>query len=183
LQRTRINGLSIKKETLLQHGDRIEIGINHFFRLNSPSLNTNDIHLTRSEYDLSSAQEEILFSKLKQLDDSEAFFQEADSAMNSNQSAMSTSSSSSSIGQPIYKIIQNSTLLDSRIDSDETNTQIMHGFKKLRDQLIVSHSLVREANSICKELSVCLRFSVTLYTPPRNLTPTHKVIIAFSKIT
>jgi hypothetical protein len=109
------------------------------------------------------------------LDDPEACSQEADSAMNSNQSAMSTSSSSSSIGQPIYKIIQNSTLLDSRLDADETNIQIMHGFKKLRDQLIVSHSLAREANSICKELGVCLRFSVTFYTPARNLTPMHKV--------
>ena len=173
--------MSIKKETLLQHGDRIEIGINHFFRLNSPSVNKNEngidsIHLARSEYDLSSAQEEILYSKLKELDDSEAGLLEADSAMNSNQSAMSTSSSSSSIGQPIYKIIRNSTLLDSgTIDSDEANIQIMHGFKKLRDQLIVSHSLAREANSICKELDVCLRFSVTLYTPARNLTPTHKV--------
>lgn len=126
-------------------------------------------NLIKSEYDLSNAQEEILYSKLKEQDDLD------DSNTEVNKSAMSTSSSSSSIGQPIYKIIQNSTQLSDQLNKDDTTIHILNGFKKLRDQLLKTHTLAREANSISKELGLNLSFSVTLHTPARNLTPNHKV--------
>ena len=34
--RTRVNDNLISEETLLQHGDRIEMGINHIFQMNYP---------------------------------------------------------------------------------------------------------------------------------------------------
>jgi hypothetical protein len=120
---------------------------------------------------LSSVQEEILYSKLKETDDLDT------SGCEENSANMSTSSSSSSIGQPIYNLIQNSKLLNITQKMETNyNIQVTNGFRKLRDQLLVAHSLAREANSICKELDMNLRFSVTLHTPARNLTPNHKVI-------
>ena len=153
----------------MQHGDRIEIGVNHFFRLNCPST---QLKKTRSEFDLIRAQEEILLSKLKEIDESDLM--NTDEADLTNKSLMSTSSSSSSLGQPIYDIIQNSTNLNS---NDDHTQQIVNGYKRLRDQLVKTHSLTREANSISKEFGLNLRFTVTLNTPAKNLTPNHKVIL------
>jgi kinesin family protein 13 len=166
----------IKKETKLHHGDRIEIGINHFFRLNCPTTSQqNQLKKFESEYDLIRAQEEILFSKLKDLDESEVTSDDASNENLNNKSLMSTSSSSSSssIGQPVYEIIQNSAILNA--NDEHVQQQILLGYKRLRNQLVKTHSLAREANSIARELNLSLRFTVTLHTPAKNLTPNHKV--------
>lgn len=55
-------------------------------------------------------------------------------------------------------------------------TQTRKGLITLREQLLHANSLIREANSICKEMNLDLRFSVTLKIPAKNLTPNRKVI-------
>ncbi len=65
--RTRVNGYLISEETLLHHGDRIELGVNHFFRLNCPRQEQSSLspvqHIT-SLSDFKIAQEEVLLSKV-----------------------------------------------------------------------------------------------------------------------
>lgn len=59
---------------------------------------------------------------------------------------------------------------------DYTVIQTRKGLITLREQLLHANSLIREANSICKEMNLDLRFSVTLRIPAKNLTPNRKVI-------
>jgi hypothetical protein len=66
IKRTRINGFLVSEETLLNHGDRIELGINHFFRINCPidKQNANTLKTISSLSDFKYAQEEILLNKM-----------------------------------------------------------------------------------------------------------------------
>ncbi len=61
---TWVNGKNIHEETVLQHGDRIVLGVNHFFRLNCPTgshLNENNkLKCSPSVTDFKRAQEEVL---------------------------------------------------------------------------------------------------------------------------
>lgn len=49
------------------------------------------------------------------------------------------------------------------------------GLNLLREQLLRANALVREANSLCKEMNRPIRFSITMQIPAYNLTPFRKV--------
>ena len=127
----------IKSERQLHHGDRIELGVNHFFRLNCPvgvNGELERLNKIKSENDFNFVQEEILLSKMRPNDEETASTDDGDdspsstvddsdasmhlavrkikhcSDANMNFSFMSkSSSSSSSLGRSFYKIVQNNT--------------------------------------------------------------------------
>jgi kinesin family protein 13 len=55
-----VNGKLIHGETLLHHGDRVALGMNHFFRLNCPADDLANEITKKSFDDYNKAQEEIL---------------------------------------------------------------------------------------------------------------------------
>ena len=62
-----MNGFLITEETLLHNGDRIELGVNHFFRINCPiekPISASLIKPVQSLSDFKHAQEEVLLSKI-----------------------------------------------------------------------------------------------------------------------
>ncbi|CAF0703162.1 unnamed protein product [Brachionus calyciflorus] len=85
---TWVNGKLIRGETVLHHGDRIVLGINHFFRINCPTDNNTD-RMNRSEIDFNRAQEEVLLEN-KNLNSPNWI--EGDSMINIDDESKSTSS-------------------------------------------------------------------------------------------
>ncbi len=183
--KTRVNGYLISEETVLNNGDRIELGVNHFFRINCP---INEVHKEslkhfKSLTDFRHAQEEILLSKvLNQYEGSDS-----GDALYTNKTPQSSDSideHSVNLEYAVKKFERSYTsnlrgFLSSSSSfsslEDYTATQTRKGLKTLREQLLNANSLAREANSICKELNESLRFSVTLRIPAKNLMPNRKV--------
>lgn len=182
--KTRVNGYLICEETLLNHGDRIELGVNHFFRLNcpiekDPSTNSSLKEVT-SLSDFKYAQEEILLSKIVNNTDEDAYHIYSD---NTQQSSDSIDENSVNLEYAVKKIEQNYSTnswdfmsTSSSVSSleDYASVQTRKGLLMLREQLLHANSLAREANSICKEINEKIRFSVTLRIPAKNLMPNRK---------
>lgn len=114
----------ISEETVLCNGDRIELGVNHFFRINCPiEKEVQHLRHVTSLSDFKFAQEEVLLSKIMHLSetDSDSIYanktpQSSDSIdehsvnleyavkkfeqnYSNSRGFMSTSSSSSSLGK------------------------------------------------------------------------------------
>lgn len=235
-----MNGKQIHGETILHHGDRIVLGINHFFRLNCPALNstTSSPHNESSDLpssitiDFSRAQEEVLLhgkSHVAPLNDQvlpeisslglEDENRSTSSILSSSTTASSNDESSSGIvlelaiqqfekeyssisskrletENPIPKSSSCNSQISfgspSKLSHHTSNTSLIvsnkrlidhfderfhKGIKLLRQQLLRANSLVREANSLCKEMNISVRFRVTMQIPAHNLTLLRKVYI------
>lgn len=193
---TWVNGKSIHGETILYHGDRIVLGINHFFRLNCPTdeaASINNIKQSKSDTEFNMAQEEVILqsNKLKSEPASEndsLNLDEENKSILSSHSSSSTDDSGLVLELAIQKLEQDfSSMNTSRTSStkiakpedDTTSLWFRKGLKLLRGKLLRTNSLVREANSLCKEISLATRFSVTLQIPAYNLTPHRNVFSCF----
>lgn len=191
-----MNGKTIDGETVLHHGDRIVLGLNHYFRINCPIDNGIE-RMNRSELDFNRAQEEVLFRNKKLQSSS---WIENDSNIDDDRSTSSIYSNNYEDNVELELAIQkleqeysntnfnNSNHISSSSSSSsinrsfgqnesrsKTNENFKKGMDNLRNQLLRANSLCREANSLCKELNKMLRFSVTLEIPAHNLTPNRKV--------
>jgi kinesin family protein 13 len=204
---TWINGKLIYGETVLNHGDRIVLGINHFFRLNCPnfnyisessSLTSSQIRFSKSDNDFNMAQEEVLLwqnnkrnSILNNINSNQDLETNSSSIIDDeNKSTISSHSNSTfednngiQLELAIKKLEQEySSINQNNSYAYKTTTTTLKeiNFKKcltnLRTKLLKTNSLVREANTLCKELNKPIKFSVTLQIPPYNLTPNRKVI-------
>lgn len=195
--RTWVNGKTIKGETILLNGDRIVLGVSHFFRLNCPTDNNVD-RMNRSDIDFNRAQEEVLFRNKNEQSNS---WMDNDSNIDDDKSTSSIFSSNyddnTELEVAIKKLEQeysstnfnNSNQVSGSSSSSSINRSFSHeskskssdyfkkGLDNLREQLLRANSLCREANSLCKEMNKMLRFSVTLEIPAHNLTPNRKVFI------
>ena len=111
---TRVNGVLIHGETILHHGDRIALGLHHYFRLNCPidgmgcpsndNKNSNLLKHVKSMTDFNKAQEEVfLQNKLHNLNqsinESEGLGGLINNAEDENKSLSSTFSNSNSIDE------------------------------------------------------------------------------------
>jgi kinesin family protein 13 len=195
---TWVNGKLIQGETVLHHGDRIVLGINHFFRLNCPvesSSNSNadsPLKHSKSDTDFSRAQEEVrLNNKLGSPEHNDA----GGNSMNMDDESKSILSSNSNsttdengivLELAIQKLEQDFSSIRSSSNLNRSATNVMSksgekrahfrkGLKMLRSKLQRINSLVREANSLCREMNKLVRFSVTLQIPAYNLTPNRNV--------
>ncbi|RMZ95929.1 kinesin KIF13A [Brachionus plicatilis] len=195
--KTWVNGKVIERETVLHHGDRIVLGINHYFRLNCPTASGID-RMNRSELDFNRAQEEVLFRN-KNLQSSSWIENESNIDDDKSNSSIFSSNYEDNLELElaIQKLEQeysntnfnnsNSNHISSSSSSSsinrsfgladsksKTNNSFKKGLDSLRNQLLRANSLCREANSLCKEMNKMLRFSVTLEIPAHNLTPNRK---------
>jgi len=184
--KTRVNGYLISEETVLHNGDRIELGVNHFFRINCPAseIQKDSMKHFKSLSDFKYAQEEVLLSKVI----SQYEVTDSGDSLYTNKSPQSSDSideHSVNLEYAVKKFEKNCTsnlkgFLSSSSSfsslEDYMATQTRKGLKTLREQLISANSLAREANYICNELNERLKFSVTLRIPAKNLAPNRKVI-------
>lgn len=220
-----MNGKLIQGETVLHHGDRIVLGINHFFRLNCPLANQSV-----ETIEFSRAQEEVLLQNRSHHSPKSAAQEPSDTTLaatvtdDENRSTSSifsstTASSSndeSSNGLILEMAIQrfekeysslnsrqnhsipksvssNSQFTDDRMMTSHSSSSSLsgsatrkaseqhfderfrNGLKLLREQLLRANLLVREANSLCKEMEKPIRFRVTMQIPAHNLVLLRKV--------
>ena len=212
----------ISGETLLNNGDRIALGINHFFKLNCPitptnsslsqSLQSSPAHSPsthrKPESDFKSAQEEVLLPANKQQQQTSES-EDGENKATSSPSSLSPTNSIDENGvaleyaikkledeystswQTVKRVRSSGITSTSRLSNSSSSSSLSRynsemiisenelnfrkGLDKLREQLLRSNSLAREANSICKEINKPFRFGVTLQIPAHNLTPNHKV--------
>lgn len=100
--KTHVNGKLISGETLLHHGDRIALGINHIFRLNCPAGSSPTVEASsglkhvKSVTDFSKAQDEIILQRNKS---NQANGSDNNSVDEENKSLSSTFSNSNSIDE------------------------------------------------------------------------------------
>jgi kinesin family protein 13 len=189
---TWVNGKLIQGETVLHHGDRIVLGINHFFRLNCPVESTNaDSMIThsKSDTDFSKAQEEVLLSnKLTGSDNNEMMMDDESKSILSSNSNSIADENGIVLELAIQKLEQDFSSINSSSNlnrsasnvtqvakRNEKRANFRKGLKILRSKLQRINSLVREANSLCREMNKMIRFSVTLQIPAYNLTPNRNV--------
>ena len=228
---TWVNGKLIQGETPLHHGDRIALGINHYFRLNCPLEGGGETTTTpttslvspgglkssksaNSDTEFNIAQEEVLLNNnhsIKKISNKMSSIGSQETELSSNAAAAAADDESKSIisshSSGSNTMDENGLVLEMAIQKLEqdfssgcmtrsvssmnsltigrsgdeaaaaaTAVHFQKGLKRLRAKLLRTNSLVREANSLCKEMNRAIRFGVTLQIPAYNLTPNRDVI-------
>jgi kinesin family member 13 len=186
--RSCVNGQHVTSKTELHHGDRLLWGANHFFRVHFQCKEDSGEPLL----DWNAAQEELLReqgSKGQGLDDmitklEEKYEREKRAALDRQRTEYE---------KQLKRMTNNmdgaenaNGHFDERLDvdaddnvmswlEDSTDAERMDKFKKslavLRQSLIRSNIMAREANQMAEELERATKFSVSLQIPSENLTP------------
>ena len=137
---TRINGQLIHGETELHHGDRIALGLNHYFRINCPTdtnlslSGANNVSLLKhvnSVTDFSRAQEEVLLQNKGTHSNNNHANQSSNDSDNSSvtNSVEDESKSLSSTFSNSNSIDENGVALEiaiQRLENDYSNTKNAH---------------------------------------------------------
>ena len=191
--KTCINGKEILTRTKLKNGDRILWGSNHFFRINCPKVDNDQLQQQHSEqFDWRMAQEEVLMSeadsqpmkdviaklekqyekeKKKALESQKKDFERQFQKMKLSISSSSVMTSSTPALTMNPKLQAKSSSYNRHNSSDEAARQ---QFNELRESIIKANVLVREANLLAEELGKPCKYSVSLQVPAQCLTPNRR---------
>jgi len=188
-----LNGSPVISRVLLRHGDRLLWGNNHFFRVNCPRRSPTgeepvpDFNFARQELILNEMSNDPIQTAIARLEkqheedkqralqrqrqEYERHFQQLRSSL----SPMSPSSSYSSLDlRGGDRSLRGSTTPRSERWAQEKDEQFRRSLAQLREDIVRTNTLAREANVLAQELCKQTSFSVTLQIPPANLSPNRK---------
>ena len=153
---TCINGKPISELMKLNHGDRILLGTNNFFRVYCPE-NDEQKHATLEPLDWSAAQAEALTStnEEKTLDD---FLNTLEKKYEEDKQDDDTENSDN-----VTKWLEQ--------DTQKRDAQFKKSLERLKSGWIRASALVRDANVVAMELQRHVKYSITLQIPPEKLSP------------
>jgi kinesin family protein 13 len=186
--RTCVNGHHVISKMELHHGDRLLWGANHFFRVHFPGEEKSEEPLL----DWNAAQEELLKeqgAKGQGLDDmitklEQKYEREKRAALERQRTEyekqlkrMADHVDGAEDGTDNFNERMEENPDDNVMSwlDDSTDAERMDRFKKsltvLRQSLIRSSIMAREANQMAEELERATKFSVSLQIPSENLSP------------
>ncbi|XP_071144452.1 kinesin-like protein KIF13A [Mytilus edulis] len=198
--RTCVNGSLIAEKTRVRHGDRILWGINHFFRINCPKLNSpQSATEPEQQIDYSFAQQELMdkqFSndpiqeaiegivKQHQEDKEEALEQQRKQYERQMQLLRNQIMSPGTPSMPILPFSMNFTSPTGSTNSgiqkryqkwaEEREKTFKQSLVKLREEVAKANASVQEANVLAQEMGKRTEFHVTLQIPACNLSPNRR---------
>ena len=184
--RTCVNGREIVEQTLLRSGDRLLWGSNHFFRVNCPKQ-TAEVAGTPGPFDWRMAQEEVMMADSESSSMKEAIARLERKHEEEKQNALESQRREyeKQFVQMQRYMMSPSANMDqlSLTDSFQqkkspkfcrllsTEESFRQGLVRIREDVIRSNGMVREANLLAEEVGNHTRFSVTLQIAAQNLTP------------
>lgn len=198
--RTCVNGSLIAEKTRVRHGDRILWGINHFFRINCPKLNSpHSATEPEQQIDYKFAQQELMdkqFSndpiqeaiegivKQHQEDKEEALEQQRKQYERQMQLLRNQIMSPGTPSMPLLPFSMNFTSPTGSSSSgiqkryqkwaEEREKTFKQSLVKLREEVAKANALVQEANVLAQEMGKRTEFHVTLQIPACNLSPNRR---------
>ena len=181
--KTWVNGKLIRGETYLQNGDRIVLGVNHFFRINCPASSATGSKTEKAASSSPSssfrqAQEELMLHGQLKSDSEDGFedYSASSSASSSNPIDCSTSDANELTAaickfERDYASIPLACSASRSLAPREDRAQFERRVQNLREKLVRANCLVREANALCSEMCEPVAYRVTMHIPAQNLTP------------
>lgn len=188
--RTYVNGAPIHEQVLLQNGDRILWGNNHFFRLNCPASTKVNDKSAANYIDYNYARDELMsynnpgleaamFALERQFEDPHGLTQNWPQQMSASSTFLP---GSSKFGGSMYGRLSGSNLnltsptslasyrrMEKLAQEREESSRI--ALSKLREEIAKANTLAHEANLIAEEMKKNTEFKVTLQIPASNLSP------------